>query len=148
MPKNKKLTLALCGLFILIMPLALAKTSHFYKLNLYYENGTISSKSIEVKPLMKAEEQIYGDYSAEIVSLSNTILNRTYFDFPLEIYFDTIDETTGEINGGGIKILNESEITLLLPYYKDAKEIIIYGKDFKVLTIDVSDFSKTSLQHC
>ena len=134
---------------MLNIPFSLAKTSHFYKLNLNYQNGTISLRSIEVKPLMKVEKQIYGDYSAEIVSFNNTILNTTYFDFPLEIYFDTIDETTGEINGGGIKILNQAGIVLFLPYYENAKEINIYDKNLdNVLTVDASDLSKTKFSYC
>ena len=131
------------------MQFSLAKTSHFYKLNLNYENGTISSKSVQVNPYIRIEEPIYGDYSAEIISFNNTILNKVYFDFPLEIYFDTIDEATGEISGGGINILNEAEITLFLPYYENAKEVNIYDKDFnRALVIDVEDFSKTKFSYC
>lgn len=121
-----------------------AYVSHFYKIGISYNNGGIYLKSLRVAPLSYEPKNLDGQYCAEIIDFNGKILDKTYFGIPLEIYFDTIDNETGEINGGGVKVLNQTEITLLLPYYKDAGEIIIYKNEHKFLAIDVSDFSKVN----
>ena len=130
-------------IFILSLKLASAYVSHFYKIGIDYNNGELSLKNVRIVPLSYQPKNFDGQYCAEIRDFNGNLLNKTYFDIPLEIYFDTIDENTGEINGGGVKVLNQTEITLFLPYYEDAKEIVIYKNRNKVLAIDASDFSKS-----
>ena len=129
-------------IFILSLKLASAYVSHFYKIGIEYNRRELYLKNVRVVPLSYQPKNFDGQYCTEIRDFNGKLLNKTYFGVPLEIYFDTIDNETGRINGGGVKVLNQTEIILFLPYYKNAKEIVIYKNRNRVLTIDVSDFSK------
>ncbi len=123
-----------------------AKTPLFYKINLWYNNGNYSINQIQVSPYLQNQiEKNIGGYSAEILALNGTILNVSYFNIPLLIYWDSLDNKSGEITSGGVTELNKTEVTLFLPYYENAKEINIYDVNLaKILSIDVSDFSKNN----
>ena len=125
----------------MLVPVGLAQ--NFYEFNLKYGQGNYSFNSLNIVYLDNNMQKLLGGYVAEIVSFDDKVLNLTFFDIPLLVLYDQFDEETGEVTGGGQIILDEKEITLQLPYYKNAKEINIYDKDLiKMLTIDVSSFSK------
>ena len=87
-----------------------------------------------------------GLYIAEVVSFDNKILNLTFFDIPTEMFVDYADPETGEIVGGDIIKLNQSSVTLYVPYFENAQEINIYDWDLnKKLTLKVSDFAKDTV---
>jgi hypothetical protein len=139
---NKTITIQLLLIFILIAT-ASAQVIHYYNLDLQYNHGGITYSSMYVEPSLKQQPIPSGEFIAEIVSSDNEILNITFFAFPLTLFYDTIDPETGEINGGGMIELNESNTTLYLPYYENAVEINIYDWDLnKKLTIDLNQYVK------
>ena len=124
-----------------------ANLNHYYEIKLKYNHGNITLKSIHVKPIINEKdiENIEGGYIAEVKSFDDKLLNLTFFNIPLEILYDSFDNETGEINGGGIIELNQTETTIKVPYFENAKEITIYDINIsKKLRIDVSEYSKSS----
>ena len=120
-----------------------AATEHYYKIGLEYNNGEVTYNSLSVIPATEEMQPTSGTFIAELISVDNKILNLTFFEIPLIIFYDSIDPQTGEINGGGMKELNQSETTLYVPYYENAQEINIYNWSLtKLLTIPVNDLSK------
>jgi len=72
------------------------------------------------------------------------VLNVTFFDIPLKILYDTIDNKTGKLSGGGEITLDKQEVALLLPYFEDANALNIYDKTIsKILSVDLQKYSKT-----
>jgi len=136
---------AILLMMILVGNSALALTTQYYELNLIYNGGDISYDLLKVKPLISDRnlDNYAGGYVAETVSFENKILNITFFSIPLIIISETYDSETGFVVGGITTILNETQITLMLPYFENAKEINIYDENItKVLTIDVGDYSQ------
>ena len=131
-------------LFILILSnIVYAEPNSYYEVNLEYKSGDLFLKNIEVKLNADKIGGGVGNYAATIISFSEDILNITFFEIPLTILYDNIDPETGEIVGGGLIELNETEIILRLPYYENAQEIIFYNPDLEeILVVDVSQFSK------
>ena len=124
-----------------------ANLNHFYEIKLKYNYGNITLKSIQVKPVINEKdiENIEGGYIAEVKSFDDKLLNLTFFNIPLTILYDSTDNETGEINGGGIIELNQTETTIKVPYFENANEINIYDINIsKKLRIDVSEYSKNS----
>lgn len=121
-----------------------ASTQNIFNLNLEYNNGEISLESIQIEPSRDRINNIPGGYVAEILDFDKNRLNVTFFDIPLKLIYDKFDEKTGEaVNGGNIE-LDQTEFNLKLPYYENAKEIIIYDMNLnKKLAIDVSSYAKT-----
>ncbi|MEK6969753.1 MAG: hypothetical protein AABW48_04970 [Nanoarchaeota archaeon] len=129
-------------LFLLAVSVS-AEVYHYYKIDLKYNNGVLSYNKISVEVSSTKLQMPEGMYVAEVVSFNNEILNLTFFAFPLTIFYDAVDLETGEINDGGMIELNETEVTLYVPYYINAKEINIYDQNLiKKLFIDISPFAK------
>ena len=122
-----------------------AEINHFYEIELAYSFGKVSYTSIEVIPTSSENypENIPGGYVAEIVDNEREVLYTDFFDIPLIGLYDNIDEETGEINSGGVIRLNETEISLFLPYFENADKINIYDEDVELIfSIDVAPYSK------
>ena len=142
-----KKVLLLILIIVILSTLINAQTNHYYEIKLKYNHGNISLNSIQVKPIINEKdlENIEGGYIAEVKSFDDKLLNLTFFNIPLTILYDSIDNETGEINGGGIIELNQTETTIKVPYFDNAKEINIYDINIsKKLKIDVSEYSKIS----
>lgn len=146
---KKILFLILILSFLILSNIADAQISHYYEINLKYNRGDITLNSIQVKPLIdqKDLENIEGSYIAEVNSFDDEVLNLTFFNIPTFILYDSIDEETGEINGGGMIELNETEVIIKIPYFENAEEIKVYDINISnKLTIDVSDYAKNSVK--
>ena len=114
----------------------------YYKLNLDYSYGDISTNSTEIEFSNKQIGNPFGFYSATILDYEGNLLNSTLFDVPNEILYDSVNEE-GEISDGGFLELNETSFEIFVPYYGDAKEIVIYDENLTELTRkDVNEFSK------
>src|SRR3989344_8446949 len=94
----------------------------FYRLNLDYNKGAINISSLEIK-FSQGEENPSGFYLAEIIDYNDETLNLSFFGISNEILVDETDPRTGEISGGGLKVLDKVSFEIYLPYYKNAKEI-------------------------
>ena len=135
--------------FMLLTAYTAHAVDHMYEINLKYSYGNLSYDSIHVRPLAASDQpaNTIGGYAADILSFNNEILNVTFFDIPREIYYDSIDEETGEINDGGIITLDESEILLQLPYFDNAQKIRIFDENIDIqLVIDVSQYAKEIIE--
>ena len=145
--RKMKKTILLILMAVILCNVANANLNHYYEIKLKYNQGNITLKSIQVKPIINEEdlENIEGGYIAEAKSFDDKLLNLTFFNIPLKILYDSINNETGEINGGGIIELNQSEVIIKVPYFENAKEINIYDINIsKKLKIDVSDYAKSS----
>ncbi len=132
---------------LLLSSLVSAEVQHYYDLELQHLNGEIKLISSNVVPATVKLPEYHGGFVAEIKSADNKVLNITYFDIPLIEFYDEFDITTGEIIDGRISVLNETNVILKLPYYKNAKEINIYDPDISLkLTIDVIPYSKKAIE--
>ncbi len=128
--------------FSILLFSASAQLQHYYKIELKYNDGEVSYRTINVVPSTETLETPGTNYLAEIIA-NNKAIDHIFFGIPLEILWDGINPITGKIDRGGLIKLNQSKVTLYLPYYENAKEIRIYDRDLdKKLTIDVSPFAK------
>lgn len=120
-----------------------AEVNYYYKIELQYQQGDISYTTLTVIPSERTLKTPGANYIAEIIGSDNRAVNITFFGIPTELLYDIADPETGEIIGGGLRILNESEATLYLPYYDDAQRINIYNLSLvKKLTIPVAELSR------
>lgn len=139
----KKILLLSILLLLLSITISFAlEENKIYVLKLGYDRGEVSLKSIYIS-VGNATSRIMQpevSYRAKVVSLANQILYDFKFDIPLTIYYDVFKPTG--ISGGSIK-LNETNFTLILPYFKNATKINIYDKnDTQLLSVDVLRYSK------
>lgn len=118
----------------------------YYNINLEYNKGSLNYIDSEI--ILNPNLFFSGEYYADLISFDNKLLNRTSFSVPNMIFYDIVDEKTGEIIGGGNRIINQTKFTISLPYYENAKEIrisklnITTNKYDKILAIDVSYYAK------
>lgn len=138
-------------LLILAISVVSAAEQLVFVLTLDYDNGVITQEKLFVtKGVFFETPQKNGIYKLEIVSFDDQILYTEHFDFPLEIFFAPLPEWFDEF-GNQIyfpnetrKILETATKELILPYFENAKQIVIYGSDdTKFLEIDVAVFAKT-----
>ena len=115
----------------------------YYKINLDYSYGNISISSTEIEFSQERIENPFGFYVVEVLDYNDEILNITFFDVPNEILYDTIDPETEEISGGGLLELNKTSFEIFVPYYENAKDIVIYDENLSELTRkDIGEYSR------
>ncbi|MBI2102199.1 hypothetical protein HYT55_00015 [Candidatus Woesearchaeota archaeon] len=91
------------------LPFIQAEPENYFRLTLHYNNGTISMKTLVVLPLALPTAKGSGDFTANLVSFENNTLNSTTFGFPRQVFYDSWNEETGEISGGGVFLLDEAD---------------------------------------
>ena len=140
---KNKIFVSLIFLFAIIsLTSAIQEPLIYYKLNLNYDYGNISINSTEIEFSSEQIEPLFGFYSIIVKDSNDEILNITFFDVPNEILYDTADEN-GTINGGGTLELNQTNFDIFVPYYENAKEMVIYDENLtEMARKDVSEFSK------
>ncbi len=127
---------------VLLVSSALGEVNKAYEIDLQYNRGNITLNFISVVPFTQGIIFEGGDYLAELEDFEGKLVSVVAFDFTLNQYYDELDPETGQIIGGGMVELNEAEVTLYVPYHKDAKEINVYINNTLKLTIPVVRFSK------
>jgi len=135
----------ICLIMVLTISFVAAQTSYniYYKLNLDYDTGKINISSTEIEFSQEKIENYFGVYTAGLMNYNNEILNLSLFGVPNIVLWDGINLETGEIDKGGIKELNKTSFEIFIPYYENAKEIIIYDENLsEVIRKDVSEYSK------
>lgn len=138
----KKTTLLLT-ILLLLTPLALAQLQHYYKIEIQYTNGELTTKAITIEPSTEKLTNRGAGYVAELISFNDITLETIDFSIPLLLFYDNIDPETGRIVGGGSRELEETIVTIYVPYHDNAKEIVISDLDHnKKLTIDVTSYAK------
>jgi len=126
----------LCGLFIILFSQSTIATS--YNLTLRFDTGNLTFENVKISSVIPIEES--GHYNYKIISLSDKVLYQANFSLP-----DLITKIYHEKNGELFEdyVLTNESITLLIPYFDNAKEIRIYDPNLTLLlTIPVSQFSK------
>lgn len=132
-------------LVVFLFMMNLVNANYFYNIKLEYDEGDINY--IESEVLTTESFFIRGLYRADLISFDNKVLNNTLFSVPNKVFYDIVDEN-GDVIDGGSFILNQTNFTISLPYYENAKEIRISrfneetGKFDKVLLIDVGYYAK------
>ena len=139
---NYKIFLLISVMAFLSLISAIENPQIYYKLNLDYSYGNITINSTEIELSNEAVENNFGFYSAIILDYEGSLLNLTLFDVPNGILYDSIDES-GVINDGGFLELNQTSFEIFVPYYENAKEIVIYNENLTELTRkNISEFSR------
>jgi hypothetical protein len=119
---------------------------HYYEVEIIKDNENISYQSIKVKPFDKldlSELDQPNKFIIEIVDFNDKLIKRFFFDFNDERLVESINPKTGLIDSSKLKIIDPVTELIRLPYYENAKEIIIYDKDLnKKLAIDVASYAK------
>lgn len=115
----------------------------YYKLNLDYDKGNINISSIEMEFSEEEIENVFGLYSLKVLDYNEEILNITFFDIPNKVLYDMINPETGKIEGGGEVELEEVSFKIFVPYYENAKEIIIYNETFdELIRKNIGEYSR------
>ncbi len=127
-------------LFLLSISFAMA-VDDYYQLGLQYTNGTIAERSLKVIPLLEKPVIPSGEYGAIILTSNNNSLLVTNFSFQNELFYESWDESTGEVSDNGVIILSDVKMDLFLPYFKNAALLVILSPSQQKLTINVSSFS-------
>ncbi|MBL7100422.1 MAG: hypothetical protein ISS23_00540 [Nanoarchaeota archaeon] len=143
MVKMKKLLIFFITIILLSHFVQGQNPETYYRVNLEYDKGEISITSVEIEIFPGEIENLPGGFVAEIIDFDKNILTTTFFDIPLEILYDSFDpETKYAVSGGKIE-LEQAEVELFIPHYTNAKEIIIYNKEYEEVTRkSISEYSK------
>jgi len=114
----------------------------YYEIDLNYNQGEFELINLDVEISDIELKNYFGFYIAEVLDYSGEILNLTFFEIPNKILYDEVDEN-GTIVSGGEAELEEVNFTTYIPYYSNAKEIVIYDENLtEKLVIDVSMYSE------
>ena len=132
--------------FILIISLILVQTAdalptRIQILNLEYKEDKLLliDETTKLGYYPDRNVQPNSGFTCEIISTDDTTLYTFKFDIPDKIFVDVTDPIKDELSGGIVK-LNKTELALIVPYFKEAKEIKFYNeKNNEVLSIDVSE---------
>jgi hypothetical protein len=132
-------------LFTLIAVLSLAANAEagkVYLLDLHYDKGAVSLKTVSLKDGYAPDKQeTLSSYRYTVFSSGGTSLYSSGFAIPLTVFSDNADPQNPSY-AGGMKILNDTSYTLLIPYFDKAKSVALYDPfGAKVLEVDVSRFS-------
>lgn len=115
----------------------------YYKINLDYDSGRVNISSVDIEFSQEEIENYFGFYTANVLDYNNKELDTFSFDIPTEILWDGFNPKTGKIEESGIMTLNQTSTEIFIPYYENAKEIIIYNENLDEVTRkDVSEYSK------
>ena len=144
---NLKVTrkIIFCLMFLMMFSFIAGQgINEYYKIDLNYNYGEFELINLDVEISNEIIENYFGFYLVKVIDSENESLNLSFFAVPNEILYDEVDEN-GTIVSGGLLILNETNFTIYVPYYKNANEIIIYNENLtEKLKIGVGMFSKVS----
>ncbi len=105
-------------------------------LNLHYKDGEVSLRSQELLKGYSPDRMIQeGDYDLVIKDKGNKRLYSFNFDIPNKVYVDSSE-------GGDVIYLNDFNFYLLVPYYRDAKNIAVVKEDKVLSNLEIKDEQK------
>jgi len=108
-------------------------------LDLQYKESKLSliSQTAKIGYYPDRKIQPKDGYTCIILSENDKILYSFKFKIPEYTFVDVTDPAKDELSGGIVK-LDSTEFALTLPYFKEAKSIILYNeKNNEVLSIEV-----------
>ncbi|VVB78242.1 Uncharacterised protein [uncultured archaeon] len=143
----KKRILLIAGLAFILMLLAnISATPFYYQVSMDYDKGNVNIKSVDIKFSNDEIKNIlnphyFKTYKAE-VSDGNSVLKEIEFSLTNRIIYDTAN-SSGQINGSYIEDRDNLSFEIFVPYYQNARDIIIYDENNNELAkADVSYYSK------
>ncbi len=130
-------TLVIIALLLVSMPAAYADALS-YSLSLQYDSGNFSLKGIDLVGAASPRETSDGEYVAKITSFRGETLYSTSFNVNSNRFYGLpISKGTVQAPASLTKI----PVSLLLPYFPNAKSITILKTEAALLTINASQFS-------
>tara|TARA_Y100000310_G_scaffold334130_1_gene413141 strand:- start:197 stop:805 length:609 start_codon:yes stop_codon:yes gene_type:complete len=145
--------------FVILAVLILMGTTYAFEtaqddvilLTLHYNKGEISADYVLKTSGYFHEEKLQSgdDYALKIVDSSGDLLHSQRFDFQLELFLSPLPEWFDEegnqiyipIQSETKRLLDEATVEFMLPYFKNAERILIYGtKKEVVLEIELPEF--------
>ncbi|MFC1697462.1 hypothetical protein ACFL1H_03965 [Nanoarchaeota archaeon] len=105
---------------------------NYYKIDLFYDNGNITMQDMIITPYVSNHdyESQSGGYHAQVIDYNYNIIDIAFFTIPLIILWDQVDEQ-GNIVGGNILKLNQTEFSIYVPYHETAEQILFYDPNIK-----------------
>ncbi|MFH1473917.1 MAG: hypothetical protein ABIE55_03415 [Candidatus Aenigmatarchaeota archaeon] len=143
---KKILIVTLMLLLVATISFAQENPTKIYTINLKYDNGDVSLIESEIAYGYPDDNILQPDkgYTVNIVSFSNNVLDSFRFEFPSEFFYDTGDPK----NPGGSFELTESEKSLLIPYFRNGKNVEIYDSNMAwILSVDISQFAEVCVEN-
>lgn len=115
--------------------------------SLQNDNGEISLMNMTaVNSAPNSNKNLGTEYGLKIISIKDVMLYSLNFDFPSKINYiapiGLFDDNGSQLYiPSGDTILSQSSIALSVPYFSEAKEILIYdAQNTLKLTIDTTDY--------
>lgn len=133
--KSKKIfaTALVLALVLFFSPMAIAQAGKVFVLDVEYDKGSFKLNQIFVKSPVNLPGPVLREspYKFDVVSFDGKVLYSSYFEVPTEIFLEP-----------GIIILERVNVTLVSPYFLDAKEIRLLDASNKtLLSIDTDVFA-------
>jgi len=126
-------------LIVLLMLISIVSAEQVAVVNFNYDNGVITVKDRSVKLGYYPDKNYQPDegYRVEVVDINGDKLYSLRFKIPLEVFTDISE---GDGIDGGLIVLNETDFSVIVPYYEEAQEIIFYNpRNYRVASLDISD---------
>lgn len=109
-----------------------------YSISLQYDSGKLSLKSIDLVAAASPMKTADGVYTARIISFKGETLYQTSFNINLgKFYSLPVSKNSARRNDSAAS----SSVSLLLPYYPNAKSVAILKNGETALSIDAGRFS-------
>ncbi|HLC96211.1 MAG TPA: hypothetical protein VJH97_02725 [Candidatus Nanoarchaeia archaeon] len=112
---------------LLLVMIPMVSAEQVLVVHLRYDDGFISVVD-KTTTLGYYPDRLYqpdSGYRLEIVSVDDNNLYSFRFNLPVDVFYDA--EVLGVLEGGIIR-LNETDFSLIVPYFDDAKEINFYNE--------------------
>ena len=143
-----KIFLMIFSMMIIFSSFVVAQSPFYYDITLEYNEGAIEVKSYSIGFSEKEIDNLYYGpyhkltYNSKVLDINGITLEEIPFTIPNVVFYDNYDNVTGELSGG-VREVNQVEFVIKIPYYENAKEIVIYdGNDNELIRKDISLYSK------
>ena len=145
---NKKI-IFICILISLLFASSLISAREIYKLEVSYKNESFLLKNLTLAEGYYPQEPGEVNYLIKVYDFGDSEIYSSGFFIQNFVYGDNFHEN-GTI-GSGSKVIYDQNLTLLIPYFEDGKEVRIYrplevGKRL-VLEVNVSRYAKCTIDN-
>ena len=137
------------SLFFLSMSIVSAR-GFYYNIELYYDDK-IEVKNVKIEFSNQelfniVNERYFETYYLDVVDVNGNKKETIEFGILNVEFYDIANESNpDELIDGGLIILENASFEIYVPYYENAKEIVIYNNEKEFTREDVSKFSKVRI---
>lgn len=140
-----RLLLLVFFVFSLSFVVAVSNYQNYYDLKLSFNDGVVSLGSLDIGFVGELDKS-FGGWSVSVFDSRGNLLNSVFFDVNNEIIFETVNPETGLIDGGETVILEKFDLSLKVPYYENASELVVFNERLdEVLVVDVAFYSRQGI---